>query len=68
MLSPRRAPQVVQHPGGMVSAQLGDEYMNDVVVRKSADGKLVFICAPHSQAEKALEKPAPPKSQELEKE
>jgi hypothetical protein len=62
------APLVVQHPSGVMSAQLGDEYMNDVVVRKNADGTLVYTCVPRSQREKALATPAPPAKPELEKE
>lgn len=62
------APLVVQHPSGMMSAELGEEYMNDVVVQKSADGKLVYKCVPRSQREKALATPAPPAKPELEKE
>jgi len=65
-------PVIVQHAGGMVSAQLGEEYMEDVVVRKNADGTLTFQCASRSQAKKAsdkqAEKPAPQAKPELEKE
>ena len=65
-------PVVIQHAGGMVSAQLGEEYMEDVVVRKNADGTLVFQCASRSQAQKAsdkqTDKPAPQAKPELEKE
>ena len=65
-------PVVIQHAGGMVSAQLGEEYMEDVVVRKNADGTLAFQCVPRSQAQKAsdkqTEKPAPQAKPELEKE
>jgi hypothetical protein len=64
----RVAPQVVQRPGGMISAQLGDEYMNDVVVRKNADGTLVFKCVPHSDGDKALAAPVRPAKSELETE
>jgi hypothetical protein len=66
------APKVVQHANGMLSAQLGEEYMEDVAVRKNADGTLSFQCAPHSQmkkaAEKQTEKPTPSAKPELEKE
>lgn len=61
-------PVVVQHANGISSAQLGDEYMNDVVVGKRPDGTLVFRCVPRSQSDKALTKPAPPAKPELEKE
>jgi len=65
-------PVVVQHANGMMSAQLGEEYMEDVVVQKKADGTLVFHCTSRSQAEKAVEKasdkPAPAAKPELEKE
>jgi hypothetical protein len=62
------APQVVRHPNGMLSAQLGEEYMNDVVVRKNPDGTLSWVCVPRSLSETVLNTPAPPKSPELEKE
>ncbi len=65
-------PTVVQHANGMLSAQLGEEYMQDVVVRKGADGTLVFQCTARSQAQKAsdkqTDKPAPQAKPELEKE
>ena len=62
------APQVVRHPNGMLSAQLGEEYMNDVVVRRNPDGTLSWACVPGSLSETVLKTPAPPKSPELEKE
>ena len=62
------APEVVRHPNGMVSAQLGEEYMNDVVVRKNPDGTLSWACVPRPLSESVLNTPAPPKSPELEKE
>ncbi|HQR45871.1 MAG TPA: hypothetical protein PLB02_05255 [Thermoanaerobaculia bacterium] len=61
-------PKAVVHPNGMVSAELGEEYMNDVVVRKGPDGKLSMACVPHAESPKALDKPAPPAKAELEKE
>jgi hypothetical protein len=61
-------PQVVRHPNGMLSAQLGDEYMNDVVVRKNPDGTLSWVCVPRPLSESVLTTPAPPKSPELERE
>jgi hypothetical protein len=61
-------PKVVQHPNGMLSAQLGEEYMNDVVVRKNPDGTLSWVCVPRLLSETVLKTPAPPKSPELEKE
>ena len=68
----RPEPVVVQHSSGMVSAELGEEYMEDVVVRKNADGTLAFQCVPRSQAQKAsdkqTDKPAPQAKPELEKE
>ena len=60
--------QVVSYPNGMLSALLGDEYMNDVVVRKNPDGTLSWVCVPRPLSESVLNTPAPPKSPELEKE
>jgi hypothetical protein len=62
------APQVVQYPNGMLSAQLGEEYMNDVIVRKNPDGTLSWVCVPRPLSEIVLKTPAPPKSPDLEKE
>lgn len=62
------APQIVQHANGAVSAQLGEEYMNDVVVRKNPDGTLSWVCVPHPLSEDVLKTPAPAKSSDLEKE
>jgi len=64
----RPEPVVVQHASGMVSAELGEEYMEDVVVRKNADGTLAFQCVPRSRTEKVLTKPGSPAKPELEKE
>ena len=64
----RPEPVVVQHSSGMVSAELGEEYMEDVVVRKNADGTLAFQCVPRSRTEKVLTKPGSPAKPELEKE
>jgi hypothetical protein len=61
-------PKAVVYPNGMMSVELGEEYMNDVVVKKNADGTLSMACVPRSQREKALAKPAPPAKPELEKE
>jgi hypothetical protein len=62
------APQVVQHANGMLSAELGEEYMTDVVVRKAPDGTLAWACVPHPLSGNVLRTPAPPKSPELEEE
>ena len=61
-------PEVVQYPNGMLSAQLGEEYMNDVIVRKNPDGTLSWVCVPRPLSETVLKTAAPPKSPELEKE
>jgi len=61
-------PKAVVHPSGALSVELGEEYMNDVVVQRNADGTLSTVCVPHSQSRKALEKTAPPPKPELEKE
>jgi len=58
---------VVQHANGMLSVQLGEEYMNDVVVRRNPDGTLAWVCVPHPQSGGVLQAP-PAKSPELEKE
>ena len=64
----RPEPVVIQHASGMVSAELGEEYMEDVVVRKNADGTLAFQCVPRSRIDKVLTKPGSPAKPELEKE
>lgn len=61
-------PVPLYHRSGAVGILLGDEYMNDVVVRRNADGTLSMVCVPHSQMEKALATPAAPAQPELEKE
>ena len=61
-------PKAVVHPNGTMSVELGEEYMNDVIVRKNPDGTLSTTCVPRSQREKALEQSATPAKAELEKE
>lgn len=41
-------------PNGMLSLVLGDEFMNDVVVRQSPDGGMSYVCVPAPQSGKAL--------------
>jgi hypothetical protein len=68
----RPEPVILQRPGGGRIAVLGEEYLEDVVVWKNADGTLTFQCAPRSQQKRAVEEPAanpaPPARPELEKE
>jgi len=62
------APRVVYHPNGMVSAELTEEYMNDVIARKNPDGTVSWVCVPRSLSENVLKPSAPLTSPELEKE
>lgn len=51
--------KAVQSANGMISLVLGEEFMNDVVVRQAADGSLAYVCTPAPLAGKALtERPA----------
>ena len=59
---------VVQHADGMLSVELGEEYMSEVVVRRNADGSLSMACVPRPLTDAVLKTPAPPRSPELEKE
>ena len=59
---------VVQHADGMLSVELGEEYMTEVVVRRNADGSLAMACVPRPLTDAVLKTPAPPRSPELEKE
>lgn len=67
----RRA-QVAREPmvqaNGIVSYELGEDGMEDVVVRTGADGKPVFLCTPRSETPKALTRPLAPKKSEAAKE
>lgn len=62
------APDVVRHANGMLSAELGDEYMTEIVVRRAADGSLSMACVPKPLSATVLHAPATPKTAELEKE
>jgi hypothetical protein len=42
--------QVVTHPSGMRTAELGDAFLFDVVVEKRPDGTLGYRCVPRSSA------------------
>lgn len=53
---------------GIVSYELGEDGMMDVVVRTGADGKPVFLCTPRSETPKALTRPLAPKKSEAAKE
>ena len=61
-------PQIVQHANGALSAQLGEDYMNDVVVRRNPDGTLSWVCVPHPLSESVLKSPPSAKKPELETE
>ncbi len=52
--------QVGQHANGAVSVELGDEFMNDVVVHRNPDGTLSWACVPHPRSRSVLDAPAPP--------
>lgn len=53
---------------GIVSYELGEDGMMDVVVRTGADGKPVFLCTPRSETPKALTRPLAPRKSEAAKE
>lgn len=61
-------PEVVRHANGMLSAELGDDYMTEVVVRRNADGSLSMACVPKPLTATVLYAPAKPRPAELEKE
>ena len=44
-------------PNGIQSYELGEESMQDVVVRTGPDGRLVFLCTPRSETARALARP-----------
>ncbi len=48
--------------------ELGEDGMEDVVVRTGADGKPVFFCTPRSETPKALTRPLAPKKSDAAKE
>jgi hypothetical protein len=52
----------------MVSAELTEEYMNDVIARKNPDGTVSWVCVPRSLSENVIKPSAPLTSPELEKE
>lgn len=62
------AREVLVSPEGIVSYELGEEGMQDVVVRTGADGKPVFLCTPRSETPKALTRPLAQKKSEAAKE
>ncbi|HEX5854919.1 MAG TPA: hypothetical protein VFZ57_04810, partial [Thermoanaerobaculia bacterium] len=61
-----REPMVLAN--GIVTYEIGEDGMVDVVVRTGADGKSVFLCAPRSETPKALTRPLAPKKSEAAKE
>ncbi len=52
----------VVRANGILSFEVGEEGMQDLVVRTGADGKPVFLCTPRSETPKALTRPLAPKS------
>jgi hypothetical protein len=52
----------------MLSVELGEEYMTEVVVRRNADGSLAMACVPRPLTDAVLKTPAPPRNPELEEE
>ena len=62
------AREVAVSASGNLLYELGEEGMQDVVVRTGADGKLVFLCTPRSETPKALTRPLAPKKSEAAKE
>ncbi len=73
-IAPRgvRQAQAAREPlvlgNGIVSYELGEDGMQDVIVRTGADGKAVFLCTPRSETPKALMHPLAPKKSEMSKE
>jgi hypothetical protein len=59
---------VLVSPEGIVSYELGEDGMMDVVVRTGADGKPVFLCTPRSETPRALTRPLAPKKSDAAKE
>jgi hypothetical protein len=47
---------------GIVTYEIGEDGMQDVVVRAGADGKPVFLCTPRSETPRALTRPLAPKT------
>jgi len=62
------ARQVMVSASGIQYYELGEDGMEDVVVRTGADEKLVFLCTPRSETPKALTGPLAPKKSEAAKE
>jgi hypothetical protein len=53
---------------GVSVYEVGEDGMNDVVVRTGPDGKPVFLCTPRSETPAALTRPLAPKKSEAAKE
>ncbi len=52
----------VVHANGIVSIEVGEDLMEDVVVRTGDDGKPVFLCTPRSETARALTRALAPKA------
>lgn len=62
------AREVTVGANGIMTYVLGEEGMEDVVVRTGSDGKAVFLCTPRSETPGALTRPLAPKKNEAAKE
>ena len=62
------AREVTVSASGNLLYELGEEGMQDVVVRTGSDGKPVFLCTPRSETPRALTRPLAPKKSEAAKE
>ena len=62
------AREVMVSASGIQYYELGEEGMQDVVVRTGADGKPVFLCTPRSETPGALARPLAPKKSEAARE
>ena len=62
------AREVAVLPNGIQYYEVGEEAMQDVVVRTGSDGKPVFLCTPRSETPRALTHPVAPKKNEAAKE
>lgn len=60
--------EVMISADGTLTYEIGEDGMEDVVVRTGPDGKLVFLCTPRSETPKALTRPLAPKKSDAVKE
>jgi hypothetical protein len=58
------ARQILVSASGIMSYDLGEEGMVDIVVRTGPDGKPVILCTPRSETAKALTRPLAPQKVE----